>query len=192
MLTGIDLVKWQIRLAAGEPLALSQDDVQLRGAAMMVRIHAEDPWARFLPGPGRLVRARFPGGMGVRVDTWVYCGCDVPPDYDSLIAKLTVKSADRPNCLQRLTAALGDTKLLGTPTNVAMLQRIIASPDFVAGRYDTGYLQHPWLRAEANEAVCRDVAVMAAVLYVQRNQIATGATHDQQPSNWQRAARQLS
>ncbi len=139
MLTRLDLVREQIRIAAGEELPLAQEDVWLGGAAMMCRIRASDPWRDYLPSPGTLKRVRLPGGPEVRVDTYVYCRCEVPPAYDPLIAKLTVWGKSREMCRQRLERALQDFSVIGAPTNLALLQHIVQNPKFVEGVYSTQF-----------------------------------------------------
>ncbi len=131
MLTGLDLVQLQLLMAAGEPLPLRQADVRLDGWALMCRLRAEDPTNNFLPSPGRLRRVRLPGGPDVRVDTYVYCHCDVPPAYDPLVAKVTVWAPDRPRAVERMRRALEDFTIIGPPTNLPLLTRVMHHPAFV-------------------------------------------------------------
>lgn len=166
----MNLVQEQLRIAAGEPLGWTQADVRLEGWAMLCRIHAEDPWRR-LPSPGRLRRVRLPGGPEVRVDTYVYSECDVPGNYDSLIAKLTVWGADRAQCLARIRRAVEDFQLVGTPTNLPLLQHVLCAPAFANGRYDTNLLNTAFSCTPQRETYFNDLAVIAAMLYVRRNQM---------------------
>ncbi len=133
MVSGVNIVQEQIRLAAGEPLSISQDEVELRGWAIHCRINAEDPWRNFMPSPGRLINFRLPGGPGVRVDTYGYVGCNIPLRYDSLLANLTVWAEDRPAAVRRMRRALQDFKIVGVQTNLPMQQQMVAEPSFVEG-----------------------------------------------------------
>ncbi len=190
-ISGLDLVQAQIRLAAGEPLWLAQADVRLNGWAMQCRLSAEDPWNEFRPAPGRLERARWPGGPGVRVDTYAYAGCDVPGAYDPLIAKLIAWAPDRAACLARLRRALDETELTGTPTNIPLLQRILADPAFVSGNFDPDFpAQAPGPEAEAGDRL-RDLAVAAAVLYHLRSQNFRPSIPSRWLSGWHRHSRRL-
>jgi 3-methylcrotonyl-CoA carboxylase alpha subunit len=144
MLTGLDLVGLQIRLAMGEPLgaSLRQEAVRSAGHAIEVRICAENPARMFLPSPGRITRLTFPAATPeVRVDTGVRAGDTVTPYYDSLIAKLIVHAPDRPAAITRLLAALDETDIEGIPTNVAFLRRLINHPAFRGGRTLTGFVE---------------------------------------------------
>ncbi|MBA2290904.1 MAG: acetyl-CoA carboxylase biotin carboxylase subunit [Gemmatimonadales bacterium] len=151
MVTGIDIVKEQIRAAAGEPLSF--DEVHLRGHSIEVRINAEDPYRNFQPSPGLITAYHPPGGPGVRVDTHVYAGYSVPPYYDSLLAKLIVHGRDRAEALARLGQALDSFILEGVKTTIPFLARVIRHPDFVAGNIDTKFLEREpqLLRPEAVE-----------------------------------------
>ncbi len=134
--TGVDLVSQQIRLAAGEPLGLSQRNVKLAGHAIECRINAEDP-VTFAPSPGRITGYHVPGGLGVRVDSGVYEQYVVQPHYDSLLAKLIVHADTREAALQRMRRALGEFVVEGIRTNVPFQRSVLSDPDFCAGRYDT-------------------------------------------------------
>ncbi len=139
MVTGLDLVKAQVRVAAGEPLPLAQSDVRLIGHSLECRINAEDP-DRFLPSPGRLTNFRPPGGPGVRVDTHGYVGYVIPPYYDSLLAKLIVHGNDRPEAIARMQRALDEMEIQGVQTTIAFHQKVLRHPDFLAGRTSTRFL----------------------------------------------------
>ena len=139
MVTGLDLVKAQIRIAAGEGLGISQADVRIAGHSIECRINAEDP-VRFLPSPGRVAALRFPGGPGVRVDSHVYAGYTVPPYYDSLLAKVVVHGSSRAEAVARMQRALDEVRIEGIKTTVPVHQKIVRDPDFLAGRTSTGFL----------------------------------------------------
>jgi acetyl-CoA carboxylase biotin carboxylase subunit len=193
MIGRIDLVREQIRLAAGEPLTYRQEDVIRQGHAIMCRVQAEDPLNRYLPTPGRLRQVRLPGGSEVRVDTYVYSGAEVPPHYDPLVAKVTVWGADRATAVTRMRRALEDLGLMGTPTNLPLLSRVLRDPAFVAGRYSTDLLSR--LSAEVTEPdyerVRRDLAAIAAVLYARRREAFNPQSPDVWATGWHRSSRQL-
>ncbi|RZL87159.1 MAG: acetyl-CoA carboxylase biotin carboxylase subunit, partial [Variovorax sp.] len=137
----IDIVKEQIRIAAGERLAHRQEDVQLRGHAVECRINAEDPEHGFAPSPGRVGELRFPGGPGVRVDSHVYRGYLVPPNYDSLIAKLICWGADRDEALARMQRALAELRVEGIRTTAPFLARLLACETFRRGAVHTRFVE---------------------------------------------------
>jgi len=132
---GVDLVREQMRLAAGEPLRIG-NDIRPRGHAIELRINAEDP-VTFAPSPGRITALNLPGGLGVRVDTHIYTNYVVPPYYDSLLAKLIVRAENRPAALARMRRALAEFVVEGCKTNLDFHRRLLANADFVSGRMDT-------------------------------------------------------
>ncbi|HEY6174152.1 MAG TPA: acetyl-CoA carboxylase biotin carboxylase subunit [Kofleriaceae bacterium] len=138
MVTGIDLVREQIRIAAGEPLSFT-DERRARGHAIELRINAEDP-NTFAPSPGKITALHMPGGLGVRVDTHVYAGYMVPPNYDSLLAKVIVYDVDRMAALRRARRCLDEMVIEGIRTNIPFLRRIINHPEFIRGDFDTGFV----------------------------------------------------
>jgi acetyl-CoA carboxylase biotin carboxylase subunit len=140
VLTGIDLVASQIRIAAGEPLGFSQADVEIRGHAIEVRINAEDPANDFRPAAGLIERYLVPGGPGIRMDSHVYAGYEVPPFYDSLLGKLIAWGPDRPTAIARARGALDELLIDGIVTNVAIHQAILGSEPFLEGRMTTSML----------------------------------------------------
>jgi acetyl-CoA carboxylase, biotin carboxylase subunit len=139
--TGVDIVKSQIRIAQGERLEdILQGPVQIRGHAMECRINAENP-ETFVPSPGRITGFHLPGGIGVRVDTWAYTDCVIPPFYDSLVAKLVVHGHDRAEAIRRMGRALGMFIVEGIHTSIPLHRRILADEDFQAGRFDTNFIK---------------------------------------------------
>jgi acetyl-CoA carboxylase, biotin carboxylase subunit len=138
--TGLDLVAEQISVAEGRPLRLAQGDVTVTGHAIECRINAEDPAAGFRPSPGTVTRAVFPAGPGVRVDTHLQAGSQVPPGYDSLLAKLIVSGRDRPEALERLRSALARCEIAGVATTKDLHAAVASDPQFAHGGVDTGYL----------------------------------------------------
>ena len=141
MVTGIDIVQAQIRIAAGQPLDHRQEDIQVKGWAIECRINAADPDNDFMPSPGEVESLVLPTGPGIRIDTGLYPGCMVPPFYDSLIGKLIAWGPDRASAITRMQRALEDLKIEGIHTTVPFHQRILANPEFQAGRFDTHFLE---------------------------------------------------
>ena len=140
MVTGLDLVREQLRIAAGLPLSLTQEDVQLRGHAIECRINAENPSENFRPCPGTTTFLHFPGGPGVRVDSLLYNGYTVSPFYDSLVAKVIVHAPSRLEAIRRMRRALEEMLLEGYPTTADFCHLVLHHPDFIKGQYDTGFL----------------------------------------------------
>jgi acetyl-CoA carboxylase biotin carboxylase subunit len=146
MITGIDLIKEQIRVATGEPLGYTQKEIKFTGHAIECRVNAEDP-KTFIPSPGKIVNYLAPGGLGVRVDSHVYPGYTVPPYYDSMIAKLIVHGRTRVECLSRLQRALNEYVVDGIKTTLPLHQKLVKNADIIEGRYDIH-----WLEKNLNEA----------------------------------------
>jgi len=171
MVTGIDLVQLQIRVAAGEPLPIKQEDVVLRGHAMELRIYAEDPDNNFFPSPGRITRIISPSGPGIRRDSGMYEGWVVPLDYDPLLAKLIGYGENRTQVINRLRRALVEYFIGGIKTNISLFRRILLDPDFQAGRVDTGFLdrllQQPPV-ADARTARRVPIVAIAAAIFAQQ------------------------
>jgi acetyl-CoA carboxylase biotin carboxylase subunit len=140
LVTGRDLVKEQILVAAGEPLSFSQKTMTIEGHAMECRINAEDP-VTFVPSPGTIRHFHQPGGPGVRVDTFAHEGCDISPYYDSMIAKVMTHGRSRPEAIARMRRCLEMMVVEGIRTNIPLHLRILDHPDFVAGRLDTGFME---------------------------------------------------
>jgi acetyl-CoA carboxylase, biotin carboxylase subunit len=140
MVTGVDLVKSQIRIAAGEKLSEVVGPVEFRGHAIECRINAEDP-DTFVPSPGRVTAFRVPGGPGIRVDTACYADAVIPPYYDSLIAKIIAHGRDRAEAIARMKGALGGFVVEGVKTTIPLQRRILADPDFAAGKFDTHFIE---------------------------------------------------
>ncbi len=140
MITGVDIVREQIRIAAGEPLAYRQEDITWRGHAVECRINAEDP-ETFLPSPGRIETLHVPGGPGIRVDSHIYAGYTVPPYYDSMIGKLIAHGDTRASALARMRTALSEAVIEGIRTNIPLHQRLLADANFQAGGTNIHYLE---------------------------------------------------
>lgn len=141
--SGVDLIKEQIRIAAGEPLSVQQKDIEICGHAMECRINAEDPERHFMPCPGRITDLHLPGGNGIRVDTAVYNDYAIPPYYDSMIAKIIVYDKDRRSAIRKMISALGEVAIEGVKTNVDFLYELLNQPDFQEGNITTDFIpQH--------------------------------------------------
>ena len=196
--TGLDLVRWQIEIAAGARLPWTQEDVlrNLRGHAIEARLYAEDPAKNFLPGPGTILDLRLSAGPGVRNDCGVESGSEVPRYYDPMIGKLAVWARTREEAIARLGRALGETVVKGITTNTAYLKKVLQLEEFRKGDYDTGLLtraQERLLRREksGNE----DIALAAAAIWQleqdQRAALRQPVAAAEQ-SAWARAGRHLS
>jgi acetyl-CoA carboxylase biotin carboxylase subunit len=170
LVTGLDLVHLQIRIAAGEKLPFTQEDVQLRGHAIECRVYAEDPDNNFFPSPGRIASCTEPSGPGVRLDSGIYRGWNVGTDYDPLLAKLIAYGSDRDQAIARIHRAIDDYVITGVKTNLSLFRRILSDPDFIAGKINTGYLARLFrkpLAATNNQN--REIAVIAAAIFASIN-----------------------
>jgi len=162
LVTGLDLVHLQIRIAAGEKLQLRQEDVSIRGHAMECRIYAEDPDNNYFPSPGKITLLLAPSGPGIRRDSGMYEGWSVPMDYDPLLAKLIGYGSDREQAIARLTRALGEYFVGGIKTNISLFRRILADADFRAANLDTGFLDR-MLRRKDDQQVDPQAVQVAAI-----------------------------
>ena len=141
LVSGIDLIKEQIRVAAGEPLSVSQEDIQIKGHAVECRINAENPKKHFMPCPGRITNVHIPGGNGVRVDTHIYNDYKVPANYDSMLMKLIVYDKDRASAIAKMRSALGEVIIEGIETNIDFQYEILENEAFQKGDTDTGFIE---------------------------------------------------
>ena len=141
MVSGIDLIKEQIRVAAGEPVSVSQEDIQIKGHAIECRINAENPKKHFMPCPGRITNVHIPGGNGVRVDTHIYNDYKVPANYDSMLMKLIVYDKDRASAIAKMRSALGEVIIEGIETNIDFQYEILENEAFQKGDTDTGFIE---------------------------------------------------
>jgi len=202
LITGLDLVHLQIRIADGEKLPFTQEDVQIRGHAIECRIYAEDPDNNYFPSPGKITLLLSPSGPGIRRDSGMYEGWTVPVDYDPLLAKLIGYGTDRTQAISRLTRALHEYFVGGIKTNISLFRRILTDTDFQAGNVDTGYLDRllktgpPHIRRED-----ADVAAIAAGIFAvldpasavvgngSSSTTANTAANGNTAASWKRAAR---
>ena len=139
--TGIDIVKAQIKIAAGEPLKLKQKNIEFRGHSIECRINAENPSKNFMPCPGTITGLNLPGGNGIRVDTAIYEGYTIPPSYDSMIAKIITHGDTRNEAISKMKRALEEIVIEGVDTNIDFLFKIIKNPDFIRGNFDTSFIE---------------------------------------------------
>jgi acetyl-CoA carboxylase biotin carboxylase subunit len=195
--TGIDLVRWQLRIAQGDRLDIAEDRARTAdGHAIECRIYAEDPDAGFLPSPGLVRAITAPGGPGIREDRGVAPGSEVPVFYDSLVSKLIAWGSDRAEAISRMTRALDEYRFVGLTTTVPFFQWLVRQPEFVAGRVDTAYLDlvlasrggEPFV--PLGDGALRDAAVAAAVATWLRAHRATASPGAATTGAWRRAARQ--
>ena len=184
LVTSCDLVKLQIRVAAGEPLPLAQENIDLRGHAIECRIYAEDPDNSFFPSPGTILARNVPSGPGIRLDDGVYAGWTVPTDYDPMLGKLIVWGNDRNEAMARMGRALDEYYVGGIKTNVGLFRRILAAPEFVRGEIHTKWLDEFLLRTAApvsaaspqkskRDSLAEDAAVLAAGMWHMNRRAAT-------------------
>ena len=198
LVTGLDLVHLQLRVASGEKLPFRQEDIVLRGHAIECRVYAEDPENNFFPSPGKITKLLRPSGPGVREDSGVFQGWTVPLDYDPMLSKLIVYAADRPAAIIRMKRALDEYFVGGIKTNLQLFRRILEHPDFVSGRIDTGFLDRllstkSELAAGTEEMA--EIAAFSAALFAatsqktaQNSSSAAGGSQSG-ASVWQRTAR---
>jgi acetyl-CoA carboxylase biotin carboxylase subunit len=203
LITGLDLVHLQIRIAAGEKLPFTQDEVVLRGHAIECRIYAEDPDNNYFPSPGKITLLLLPSGPGIRRDSGMYEGWTVPTDYDPLLAKLIGYGTDREQAISRLTRALNEYFVGGIKTNISLFRRILSDPDFRAAKMDTGFLDRLLKQKKAEapaDPKAIEVAVIAAGIFAALGSAAAGAgerpvttvsanSTPRAASNWKIAAR---
>jgi pyruvate carboxylase subunit A len=162
-ITGVDIVREQIRIADGKELAFKQEDIQRRGIAMQMRINAEDPQNDFLPSFGKITRYFAPGGPGVRTDTAIYTGYEIPPYYDSMCAKLTVWALDWEQCIARAARSLHDMGVYGVKTTIPFYLEILESEEFKSGLFNTGFVErHPELVNYTTRRPPRELAAAIA------------------------------
>jgi acetyl-CoA carboxylase biotin carboxylase subunit len=184
VVTGVDLVKAQIEIAAGEPLALQQEDIRQRGWAIECRIYAEDPNRDFFPSPGRIEVLRVPGGSGIRDDSGVFEGWEVSLFYDPMISKLVAWGRTRDEAIQRMQRALGEYIIEGITTNVPFHRWVLRHSAFLAGDFDTGFIgkEYRGLKVEEDH-LHREVILAAAALAAYKREQAHGLAAPQASSS---------
>ncbi len=203
MVTSIDLVKLQIRIATGEPIPFAQNEIALHGHAIECRIYAEDPANNFFPSPGKIISLRTPAGPGIRLDEGVYAGWTVPNEYDPMLAKLIAWGRDRAEAIARLQRALREYYASGITTNIALFRRILASGDFQNGNIHTRWLDdflreeqggpEPFAAQTGAETSAEDAAALAVALWWTEHNSRSNSTPTIRPSEstsrWKQAGR---
>ena len=199
LITGLDLVYLQIRIAAGEKLPFTQENVRIRGHAIECRIYAEDPDNNYFPSPGKISLLQEPSGPGIRIDSGMYEGWDVPINYDPLLAKLIGYGADRDQAIARLSRALSEYFVGGIKTNISLFRRILRDGDFRAAKLDTGFLDRMFKRSEektADSPKAEVTAIAAGIFSALASTAGTGENtpgnsraSDQPESKWKNAGR---
>jgi acetyl-CoA carboxylase biotin carboxylase subunit len=192
LVTGVDLVRLQVEIAAGARLPFTQEQVAWRGSAVECRVYAEDPYNEFLPYPGLITRLRRPSGPGIRLDDGVYRGWVVPMEYDPLLAKLAVWGETREVAIERMLRALGEFDVAGIRTNLGFFQQILEEPRFRAGELHTGYIAEVFGERHAARAPAEVEAVAALVAALHatgRKPAAAVAETGQTSSAWRDSGR---
>jgi Acetyl/propionyl-CoA carboxylase, alpha subunit len=190
LVTGLDLVQLQIRIAAGEPLPFAQQDLQVRGHAIECRIYAEDPDNNYFPSPGKITALHEPTGPGIRLDSGIYDGWTVPIDYDPLLAKLIVYGSDRNQATARLLRAIQDYFIGGITTNLSLFRTILSDANFRTGNFHTSYLDGLLKTKPPAEGHEAQVAALAAGLFAAMEPASMGsASGGRDSSAWKRTAR---
>jgi len=188
--TGIDLVRWQILIAAGERLPLKQDEIRWTGSAIECRVYAEDPENNFFPSPGQISRYGEPSGPGVRVDAGVFPGWAVPIDYDPLLAKLSVWADTRPTAIARMRRALAEYRVLGVTTNLSLFSQIFNDQLFIDGELHTAFLDEFMNRRQVSDTAPEQVtAVILAAAQAESQRSKPVPENDPAPSQWRAAGR---
>jgi acetyl-CoA carboxylase, biotin carboxylase subunit len=190
LVTGLDLVALQLWIASGEPLPFGQGDVRRRGAAIECRVTAEDARGGFVPATGRIALLREPAGPGVRVDSGLFEGLVVTSDYDPLLMKVIAHGADRTEALARARRAVRETIVAGLPTSLAFHSHVLEEPDFVAGRYDTGYVAAHWPPRSSAELDDSEVTAAGLVAVLATRGRATRRPTASPDGAWSRAGRE--
>ena len=149
-ITGVDIIKEQLRIASGEKLQYKQDDIKFTGHSLEARINAENPYKNFMPCPGEIKELHIPGGNGVRIDTAIYPGYKIPPTYDSMIAKIIVHGKDRNESIAKMKSALGEFIIDGISTNIDFLYKILEDEDFINNNYDTSFIAKKFVNKQKN------------------------------------------
>ena len=191
LVTGLDLVREQIRVAAGEPLSFTQDDIRLTGHSMECRIYAEDPENNFMPSPGRITKLRLPQGPGVRDDGGVYEGAEVSIYYDPMISKLAVHGRTRAEAIDRMRRALMEYEVGGIKTTLPFFREVMDDPEFVAGHIDTGFIGRFMERRpeRSHDQTLADIAAISAALKYAETARSVSAPSSNGGSQWQRSGR---
>ena len=187
--TRIDLVEEQLKVVQNESLELSQNEIRVNGWAINCRINAEDPRANFVPSPGTVIRYHPPTGPGVRIDTALFSGCNIPEYYDSLIAKLATWGVNRSDAIQRMKIALDETEIIGVPTTIPLHRELMRDETFVSGNFDTTYLNEFLPRLDENILQYEKLAAIAAAAVRAKAPSTRNVVPTTKPSRWRTMAR---
>ena len=188
MVTGVDLVREQILLALGGSLRYQQSQISLHGSAIEARILAEDPSAGFVPSSGTIIYVKEPGGPGIRLDSALYQGMPITPAYDSLLAKLTAWGETRSVAIQRMQGALQEFRMVGVASDLEFLRQVIESPQFVAGKVNTSYLDNFKPAIQVREETLEREVALAAALFIRNLQVNNVTKSIEPTDHWRRAA----
>ena len=188
--TGLDLVRLQLNVAAGEKLPFTQDQIALRGAAVECRIYAEDPANNFFPSPGKIVQLAEPAGPGVRADSGIYPGWTVPLEYDPMLAKLIVWSDTREHAIDKMLRALGEYHVGGIKSNIPLFQSILNDAAFRAGDLHTGYLDQLLKTLDWTPKPAPELAAIAALVASKQSKPVEVPSSAAEPSRWLSAGRE--
>jgi acetyl/propionyl-CoA carboxylase alpha subunit len=192
MITGVDLVREQIRIARGRRLSVKQEDLKLSGHAIECRINAEDPYFGFMPSVGKISTYIAPSGPGVRVDSGIYEGYEVTPHYDPMLAKLICWGETRAEAIIRMRRALDEYRIMGLKTNIPFHQHLMNSQRFLAGNYDTEFVEKHFEIARDSASKASEVAAIAATLVEHRTRQQAAQIvqrNERDTSNWKWVAR---
>jgi acetyl/propionyl-CoA carboxylase alpha subunit len=186
LVTGVDIVQEQLRIARGRKLRFTQADIKMSGWAVECRINAEDPYNNYLPSTGIITTIRLPTGPGVRVDTGVYPGYEVTPYYDSMISKLVCYGETRGEAILRMRRALEEYRIMGVKTNIPFHQHMMASHRFLSGQFDTNFVEERFSMSEREEYETLEAAILATVVAHRQGQQASQivAPGERDTSNW--------
>jgi acetyl-CoA carboxylase biotin carboxylase subunit len=193
LVTGLDLVHWQLRVAAGEPLGIRQQDVRWNGHAIECRVYAEDPYNNFYPSPGRITQLGRPAGPGVRIDSGAYLGWTVPLEYDPLVAKLAVWAGSRGEAIRRMLRALDEYTLDGIKTTLGFYRQVFASEAYQNAELHTGFIEEFFERNGAPRTASDPDAEFAAALVAAVHSLthaAAARSTEPVPSRWRTAGRE--
>jgi acetyl-CoA carboxylase, biotin carboxylase subunit len=187
LVTGVDLVKEQIRIARGRRMALTQDTIQINGHAIECRINAEDPYNNFMPSVGEVTLHLSPTGPGVRLDSGIYAGYEVTPYYDSMLAKLVAWGSNRPQAIRRLARALDEYRIMGLKTNLPFHLKLVDSHHFISGKFDTSFIEHYFNPTVDPKSLRPEAAAIIATLVAHHKQQQAAqiiSPNDRDTSNW--------
>jgi acetyl-CoA carboxylase, biotin carboxylase subunit len=187
LVTGVDLVKEQLRIARGRRMDPTQDSIRINGHAIECRINAEDPYNNFLPSVGTVTTHLAPTGPGVRLDSGIYAGYEVTPYYDSMLAKLIVWGANRPQAIVRMSRALEEYRIMGLNTNLPFHMKLMDSHHFISGKFDTGFVEHYFNPTVDSMRLNPEAAAIIATLVAHHNQQQAAqiiGPNERDTSNW--------